>query len=511
MDANTAYRDLIAHIKETNLLGSTASLLGWEQETMMPEGGGAVGFRAGQMGLLARLIHERSTDPRMGDWLAAAEGGRELLADPLSASAVNLREFRRQFDIARKIPAALAEEAARAGAVSKHAWAEARKANDFAAFRPHLETMIDINRSKADCWGWESDGEPWDALADKYEPNLTAADVERLFAPLRRDLVALVNDILGRGRRPDARFNEIKLPVETQTKFVRFVAQQVGFDFTRGRLDTSSHPFCCGLHRDDVRLTTRFHESMLSDSLGSTLHESGHGIYEQNLPGGDNIGTPMGETVSLSIHESQSRMIENQVGRSKAFWRWCFPKLREYFGAAVAGLSFEDVYGAINLVERSLIRTESDEATYNLHIMIRFELERALIKGDLKARDLPGAWNERYKQYLGVDVPDDARGCMQDIHWSMGAMGYFPTYTMGNLYAAQFFEKARADLGDVDAQFERGEFAPLIGWLNRNIHAEGMRYRSADLCMHVTGKALTAEPLLRHLRGKLGDVYGLGQ
>jgi carboxypeptidase Taq len=506
MNPQTAYRNLLAHVKETHLLVATSNLLDWDQEVMMPQGGGAVGFRAAQLGQLARLIHERSTDTRIGDWLAAAEADAQLTADPLSATAVNLRELRRDFDNARKIPVTLAEEFAKASAMSKHAWADARSKNDYAAFRPHLHRMIELNRQKAACWAPGS-AEPWDALADKYEPNMTAAHIERLFAPLRRDLVGLVNDLLARPRKPDARFNEIKLPLEDQKRFVHYVAQQVGFDFTRGRLDTSSHPFCGGTHRDDVRMTTRFQHHMLSDSLGSTLHESGHGIYEQNLPGAEHIGTPLGEAVSLSIHESQSRLIENQVGRSKAFWRWCYPKLKEFFGSAVADLSFDDVYGAVNLVERSLIRTESDEATYSLHIMVRFELERAMIRGDLAAADLPGAWNERYKQYLGIDVPDDARGCMQDIHWSMGALGYFPTYTLGTLYAAQFFDTARQQIGDIDRQFERGEFQPLVHWLNRHIHNEGKRYRSEDLCRHVTGRPLSAEPLLNHLRSKLEDIY----
>ncbi len=238
------------------------------------------------------------------------------------------------------------------------------------------------------------------------------------------------------------------------------------------------------------------------------MHECGHGIYEQGLLA-EHIGTPMGSSVSLGIHESQSRMWENQVGRSQAFWKWCHPKLAEFFGDAAGHLSFDDVYGGVNIVTPDFIRVEADEATYNMHPMIRFEIERAVLKGDLAVGDIPGVWNEKYKEYLGLDVPNDAKGCLQDIHWSMTSMGYFPTYTLGNLYAAQFFEKVLEDIPDMYQQFERGEFAALKAWLNENIHAHGKRYRAADLCEHVTGKPLSADPLMRHLEGKLRPIYGL--
>jgi carboxypeptidase Taq len=257
-----------------------------------------------------------------------------------------------------------------------------------------------------------------------------------------------------------------------------------------------------------VRITTRFHEDNVNDALGSTMHESGHGIYEQGLPA-EHIGTPRGESVSLGIHESQSRMWENQVGRSRSFWNWCQPKLQEFFGSATGRLDVNTVYGGANIVRPDFIRVEADEATYNLHIMVRFEIERALMTGDLAPADIPGVWNERYKAFLGLDVPDDRRGCLQDIHWSGGSIGYFPTYTLGNLYAAQFFEKALEDMPDLLEQFERGEFGGLKDWLNRSIHTRGQQYRAAELCEHVTGKPLSAEPLLRHLEGKLKPLYAL--
>ena len=390
----------------------------------------------------------------------------------------------------------------------EHEWGEARKACDFARFRPWLEKIVDLNKRKAECFGWPADGEPWDALVEDYEPGCTAASVEEVFAPLRPRLQALISDLMASPTKPPNAFNELQLSIDRQEKFVRIVSEQIGFDYSCGRLDRSTHPFCSGTHCHDVRMTTRFHDCNVNDALGSTMHESGHGIYEQGLPG-EHTGTPMGIAVSHGIHESQSRMWENQVGRSRPFWVWCQPKLKDFFGWAINALALDDVYGAANIVRPDFIRVEADEATYNMHIMVRFEIERALMGGDLAVADIPGAWNEKYREYLGLEVPDDRRGCLQDIHWSMGSIGYFPTYTLGNLYAAQFFEQALEDLPDLYDQFERGEFGGLRGWLNEKIHAHGQRYRAADLCEHVTGKPLSADPLMRHLEGKLRPLYGL--
>jgi carboxypeptidase Taq len=332
--------------------------------------------------------------------------------------------------------------------------------------------------------------------------------VSEVFTPLRKKLQGLLDELMGSDTRPSNVFNETKLPINKQREFVRFIATQIGFDFDAGTLDDATHPFCSGTHCRDVRLTTRFHENNVNDAIGSTMHEAGHGIYEQGLLY-EHVGTPMGNAVSLGIHESQSRLWENQVGRSEAFWKWCQPKLNEFFGDATSSLSFEDVYGGANIVRPDYIRVEADEATYNMHIMIRFELERQLMNGDLAVADLPDAWNQRYKEYLGIEVPNDTKGCLQDIHWSMTAMGYFPTYTLGNLYCAQFFEKAMADIPDLYDQFEQGEFGSLRTWLNENIHCNGKRYRAADLCEYVTGKPLSADPLMRHLEGKLRPLHGL--
>ena len=502
-----AYEQLISLVKEAELLGSTAQLVGWDQETMMPPGG--LEFRSRQLAQLARMTHEMSTDPRLGELLAACEGNSDIAGDSSSPQAVNVREARRKFDRATKLPADLVEEEARLSSVARHEWAEARRDSDFPRFQPWLEKIVDLLRRKADCYGWDAaGGEPWDALAEDYEPGCTAVQIVEVFTPLRQRLQKLISDLMGSSTAPSNAFNELKLPIEQQERYVRFVSESLGFDYTRGRLDRSTHPFCSGTHCNDVRLTTRFRDDNLNDALGSTMHEAGHGIYEQGLLY-EHVGTPMGNAVSLGIHESQSRMWENQVGRSFAFWKWGHPKLKDFFGEAIKAISLEDAFGGANIVKPDFIRVEADEATYNMHIMVRFEIERALLNGSLPVADIPGVWNAKYQEYLGIDVPDDRRGCLQDIHWSMTSMGYFPTYTLGNLYAAQFFEKAMQDIPDLERKFERGRFDDLKQWLNEKIHSHGMRYRAAELCEVVTGQPLSAEPLMRHLESKLRPLYGL--
>jgi carboxypeptidase Taq len=501
-----AYDELIGIIHEASLLRGTAGILGWDQEVLMPSAG--VAFRSRQLAQLARLRHETLTSPRVGELIAACEGDDGVVSDGRSAPAVNVREIRRDYDRLTRLPAELVEEEAEVSSLGHHTWTEARRRSDFEHFRPLLERLVGLARRKAECYGWPDGGEPWDALAEDYEPGCTARDVETVFTPLRERLQALLHDLMGSPTPPADEFNRAPLEVVAQERFVRFVAEAIGFDFERGRLDVSTHPFCSGSHCRDVRLTTRFSETNVADALGSTMHESGHGIYEQGLPP-EHIGTPMGDSVSLGIHESQSRLWENQVGRSRAFWTWCHPKLAEFFDNGVAAFDLDAVYGAVNTVRPSLIRVEADEATYNMHIMVRFEIERALMNGDLPVRDLPGVWNAKYKEYLDLDVPDDARGCLQDVHWSSASIGYFPTYTLGNLYSAQIFETACAAIPDLDEQIARGEFAPLRTWLNENIHAHGRRYRAAELCQKVTGRPLGADPLLRYLESKLRPLYGI--
>ena len=503
---STAYEELLTLVREANLLGSVDALVGWDQETMMPDG--SVEYRSRQLALLARLTHEASVNPRIGELLNECENDNDLTAEEFSDTAANLRMIRRDYDRETKLPASLVEELAKTSSIGMHEWQDARKAKDFNQFKPCLEKIVDLLIQKAKCLESDSHGEIWDALADGYEPGMTAAWVEERFTPLRTRLVKLLDELMGAPNPPSNAFNELKLPIEQQQKFVRFVAESIGFDFNRGRLDTSTHPFCSGTHCNDVRLTTRFHEDNVNDALGSTMHECGHGIYEQGLLF-EHVGTPLGSSISLGIHESQSRMWENQVGRSHAFWKWCQPKLKEFFGDKVSSLSLDDVYGGANIVSPGFIRVEADEATYNMHIMIRFEMERAILNGDIAVADIPDAWNAKYKEYLGLDVPDAAKGCLQDVHWSMASMGYFPTYTLGNMYCAQFFETALEAMPDLHDQFERGQFDNLRVWLNTNIHEEGSRYLPEQLCEKVTGQPLSADPLMRHLENKLRPIYGL--
>ncbi|MAI66911.1 MAG: carboxypeptidase M32 [Phycisphaerae bacterium] len=506
LSTSIQYDQLIKSTKEANALGTTISLLHWDQEVMMPKKG--IAFRSDQISLTSRLHHEMVTDIKINDLLNACEEDNDLVGDASSETAANIREIRHGYDRATKLPTKLVEEEAMLSSRGQSAWAEARKNNNFKDFQPWLEKIVNLLQRKAECYGWAEGGEPWDALAEDYEPGCTAASVSEVFTPLRNRLQTLLDEIMGSDTRPSNAFNEIALPIDQQQAFVRSIATQIGFDFDAGRLDESTHPFCSGTHCNDVRLTTRFHENNVNDAIGSTMHEVGHGIYEQGLLF-DHLGTPMGTAVSLGIHESQSRMWENQVGRSEAFWKWSHPKMNEFFGDATASLSFDDVYGGANIVKPDFIRVEADEATYNMHIMIRFELERMMMKGELAVADLPDAWNARYQEYLGIDVPSDTKGCLQDIHWSMTSMGYFPTYTLGNLYCAQFFEKAMEEIPDMYEQFARGEFGALKTWLNENIHCHGRQYRAADLCERVTGKPLSADPLMRHLENKLKPLYGL--
>ncbi|HWB20282.1 MAG TPA: carboxypeptidase M32, partial [Phycisphaerales bacterium] len=502
----SAYEELIRLVRDASLLGSSASILSWDQETMMPPGG--VEHRSRQMAQLAKMSHAMGTSKRIGELLNTCERDAKLMRNPAGAEAANLREIRKDYDRRTKLPADLVEEEARLASVGQHIWAEARKESNFKKFQPTLEQIVDLLRRKAKCYGWAKDGEPWDALAEDYETGCTAKYVEGVFVPLRDRLQALLDDLMASKTKPSDAFNHFKVPIPQQEAFVKFVAGAIGFDFNRGRMDTSTHPFCGGSHCNDVRITTRYKDDCVNDALGSVMHECGHAIYEQGLLE-KYIGTPMGTAVSLGIHESQSRMWENQVGRSKAFWKWLYPKMKDFLGPGVKKFSFDQIYGAANIVEPGFIRVDADEATYNMHVMVRFEIERALLAGDMQVKDIPGVWNAKYKEYLGLKVPNDRLGCLQDVHWSGTMMGYFPTYTLGNLYCAQFFEKALADMPSLPKHFEKGQFSELKSWLNTNIHAHGRRYTPADLCKKVTGKPLTADALMRHLEGKLRPLYGL--
>ena len=502
-----AYAFLLRELREVALLSSVSSLLSWDEQTHLPPKGAA--HRADQAAAIASLRHARFTSQRVRDLLGEAESalsGPERSGD--GDVAANLRETRRLYDRAVRLPPSLVEEMSHTEVLAQQAWAEARRKSDFPAFEPWLDKTLRLKRQQADCLGYAATGDPYDALLDEYEPGETAAGIAVMFESLHGPLVDLVGRIADSSRKAPADLLCRHYPAAAQEALGREVARAVGFDFDAGRLDTSVHPFCSDLGPGDVRITTRYREDDFADAFFGVLHETGHALYEQGLPG-EHFGTPLGMAASLGIHESQSRLWENFVGRGRPFWHWCLPKARAAFPKALAGVGEEEWYFAVNDVRPSFIRTEADEATYNLHVLLRFELERAMLRGDLSARDVPAAWNEKMRQYLGLTPPDDARGCLQDIHWSGGSVGYFPTYTLGNLYAAQLFDKARADLGGLDGQIAFGNFAPLLSWLRDKVHRHGKRYPARRLVRDVTGSDPGAGPLLRHLRSKAAELYAV--
>ena len=490
-------------VHEASILGSALAVLGWDERTYMPKMGGA--YRAEQIRVLSGMLHERATDPKLGENLEKLTQS-ELAADRESDTGATVYWLKREYDKRVKLPKRLVEELAETAVLGQQAWVTARAENNFETFRPLLEKTLDLKREEADALGWEECR--YDALLDDYEPEAKTAEVAEVLAGLRDALVPLVSAIAASEKRPRSEILSRRYPIEDQKKLGFTVSETIGFDFSRGRIDTTDHPFCTGLGPKDCRITTRYDEHHFSGAFFGTMHESGHGIYDQGLPEAE-YGLPLGSAISLGIHESQSRMWENCVGRSAAFWEFFYPKVRELFSTSLADVSRDDFYFAINEVKPSLIRVEADEVTYNLHILIRFELERALLDGDLPVPDAPGAWNEKYRTYLGIEPPSDAEGVLQDVHWSAGLFGYFPTYALGNLYASQFIARAAADLGDLDSHFRSGEFTPLRDWLRENIHRHGRRYSASALVQRVTGKPLSHAPLIDYLKAKLGPLYGL--
>lgn len=509
MSARDTYTQLVHHLRKTATLGSCSAVLGWDEQTYMPPEGAE--FRSEQTSLLAGMIHDLATDPRVGDWLGELRGSA-LSADPLTPEAVNIREAARDFDRQTRLPKRLVEEQAGVATRAQQAWIDARKQNTFATFLPWLEQTVALKREEAACLADLVTGpgphEPYDALLDQFEPGMTAADVTRLFTPLRESLVTLIREIRDSSRKPDQEILERIYPIPAQREFAMQAARQVGFRFEAGRLDETAHPFCSGFGPGDTRLTTRYDDHHFPGAFFGTLHEAGHGLYEQNLDR-EAFGLGMGSAVSLGIHESQSRLWENFVGRSEAFWTHFFPKAKAAFPAALSDASLDEFYFAINSVQPSYIRVEADEATYNLHILLRFEIERPLVAGDLAPKDVPGVWNETFRRYFDMTPPDDTLGCLQDIHWSFGGIGYFPTYTLGNMNAAQLYNAAQSELGPLAPMFAAGEFAPLKNWLVENIHRRGKQLPAAQLIQQVTGQSLSHVALVDHLRAKYQPLYGL--
>ncbi len=496
----SSFEQLRQTLHDIGVLKSARAILAWDQETYMPRGGAEL--RANQLALLSGIIHRRVADPALGEMLSATAA--KANGDPDVAAIV--RESTRDHERATKVPAELVEERARVTTLARGHWAEARTENDFAKFLPWLEQVVGVSRRIAEARGY--DESPYDALLDDYEAGATASQLNEIFPPLREALTDLLGRILDSGVDVDDSCLRRTYAPDLQAQFSRMVAQKIGFDFQRGRLDLTVHPFCSGTGPGDVRITTRYDKNAFDDGLFSVLHETGHGMYEQGLDP-RHFGTPLGESCSLGIHESQSRMWENLVARSRGFWKHFYPKAQNLFPHGLGDTSLDEFHRAINRVSPSLIRVDADEVTYNLHVFLRFELEQAMLTGELDCKDLPEAWAQKFETAFRIRPPSDTKGCLQDIHWSAGLYGYFPTYTLGNVYAAQLFDKAEEDLGELEPQFQRGDFRPLKDWLQKNIHREGRRYAPRDLIKKVTGKEPSQEPLIRRLTEKYGAVYGL--
>lgn len=494
MRPTEAYAELIRLAREEAVLASCSDLLEWDEETYMPRGG--VEHRAEQMALLARLLHQRGSDPRLGELLAAVEGS-DLVADPGSVPAANVRVLRREYERERRMPARLVEESARVTTLAAQAWAQARQARDFKPFAPWLDRIFALAREEAMAVGFAE--QPYDALLDDWEPGMTTARVSALFRQLEAELVPMVDALRGRPLPVPTHVLRREFPVDRQRLFAQAVAASLGFDLERGRLDEGTHPFCTVIGPGDIRIALRFHPRHFASGLFVLLHEVGHALYDQGFDA-EHFGTPMADAPSYGLHESQSRLWENLVGRSEGFWRHFYPRLRSVFPEALHDISLETFLQVINRVEPGPSRSRADEVTYDLHILIRFELEQRLLAGDLRASDLPAAWNETSRRLLGVVPRNDAEGCLQDGHWSEGMIGYFPTYTLGNVYGAQLFAAAERALGELDEAFARGDFAGLLGWLREWVHRPGQLYTADELVARATGSSPSPDALLASLR-----------
>jgi carboxypeptidase Taq len=497
----SALAELRARLATIEDLNSAAAVLRWDQETQMPPGG-AEG-RAVQLATLGRLAHELLTSDTTRRSLDAAETAVRS-ADPASEDAALVRMTRRDFEHAIKLPADFVAEQRRAAAVSTHVWREARQADDFAAFRPHLERMFQLARREADYIGYAE--HPYDALVDRHDPGMTARDLDALFGRLLAVIVPLVRAIAGRpAAGPDVLDSEFD--EGAQRAFALEMVQAFGYDTRRGRLDLSAHPFSTKFHRDDVRITTRYGQRL--SAVFGTFHESGHAMYSQGTaPSLER--SPLSDGAGSGIHESQSRMWENIVGRSRPFWEYAFPRLRRAFPDQLRDAGVDDVYRAVNRVEPGLIRVRADEVTYNLHIVLRFELEKSLLTGELAVRDVPAAWRAKTTEYLGRTPPSEADGALQDIHWSMGLVGSFPSYTIGNVASVQLFEAARRAQPGLAEDIRAGRFGTLYGWMRDHVYAHGRKFFPSELLERATGAALTPEPYLAYLQAKYQALYGVG-
>ena len=496
MDTRAAYLDILAELGKLN---SAVALLSWDEETHMPKKG--LGLRAETLGKLSRMAFELSTSDELGRCIEQLEGRDDLSLEEAASLRVVGKEYRRS----KAIPADLYEEFTIAQSKSQAAWGEAKQASDFALFRPHLKKMVDYTRRFAELYGYEES--PYDALLDRYEPGMTSARLHEIVEPLRRWLVPFVDRLLADGTPPDGSVLDGRFSVDAQRALARTVLKHVGYDFDAGALDDTMHPFTTQIAPGDVRVTNRYLESAPLSGLFGALHEGGHALYGQGMHDGL-YALQLTDGASCGFHESQSRLLENQIGRSLPFWTFFRPIFVDAF-PTLSDVSADALYRAANLVSRSLIRVEADEITYNLHIMLRFELETRLLDGSIEVDDLPALWNDAMQRYVGVTPTCDAEGLLQDVHWSCGLIGYFPSYMLGNLYAAQITRALRNEIPSLDEQIAGGHFAPLLEWLRDKIHRFGAVYEPGELIARITGDELSSEPFLAYITDKYSEVYGL--
>lgn len=497
MTAEAAFTELRFLLKRAHGLGTIGDLLSWDEQVNLPSG--AAEQRAAQQSTLAEVHHAAASAPRLNELLTTLEQPRTAL--PKERQIV-VAHARREFDRATRLPADFVREKAAQGSRGYHAWARAKAADDFAGYAPVLEKNLEFAKREAGYLGWA--GREYDYMIDRHDPGMTAATIAGLFAELKKDLVPLARKITEATAKAPPRPMR-GWSIEGQRLFLREVTERLGFDYARGRLDVSLHPFCSGTG-SDVRLTTRFKEDEPLDALFSSIHETGHGLYEQGLPV-EHLGTALGLHAGMAVHESQSRLWENQVARSRGFWTYFEPRLRALFPEQTATISSDELYRAINAVAPTLIRVDADEVTYNLHIILRFELERKLFAGELAVRDLPGAWKSGAQELLGLAPTNDRDGVLQDVHWSDGSFGYFPSYCLGNMMAAQLWYRALELRPALEEDFARGDFTWLLGWLRKNIHEAGRRCDGLALLREVTGEDLSPRHLVRYLTERYAKLH----
>ncbi len=503
MNLNDKLHELKKRLGEVEDLHRASAVLGWDQQTYMPLRGTAA--RAEQLATLDKLAHELFTADAIGDLLYKFEEHAAKL-DYESDEASLIRVTKRDYDKAKRVPPALIEEISRTTALALESWTQARAESNFKLFQPDLEKIVELEIQLANYMGYAE--RIYDALLDEYEPAMTTAQVAAIFDGLKAELLPFVRAIAQKADAVDDACLHREYDEQKQWNFGIDVIKRMGFDFEHGRQDKSVHPFTTHFGLGDTRITTRVDKQFLPMALFGTIHETGHALYDMGYRV-ELDRTPLEGGASLGVHESQSRLWENVVGRSRGFWKFYFPRLRAEFPQALHDQDVESFYRAINKVQPSFIRVEADEVTYSLHILLRFELENDLVERKLKVADLPEAWNAKMREYLGITPPDDAQGCLQDIHWSIGSIGYFATYSLGSIFSVQLFDQAVRDIPSLPAQIEQGEFGGLLAWLRTNLHQHGRKFTLDELAKRITGEPLQTKSYMRYLKRKFGEIYGL--